>query len=236
MATFVGITTAGPSSGTGVMGITPGGFTLAVGDLCVLFAKWEVNGTDPATPTATNGVFPTWNTLTAKQAHAVNGDLWVCSYYSICAIGSTATSISINFNDASNYCRGHAIFFRPGAGPGFVSAPQTVVGSATDAGTNLTTVSSITPAARGVAAAFFGEYTATTYTPGAGWTEPTGGDDGSYTEYRLVSGAGAAFTGEALSANFMEYLAHMAFFQDETPAAPTPGPALHVIRSGIRLR
>ena len=192
MATFLDIKT---NAGGGVtLGISPSA-SLLVGDLCVLFAKWEVSATDPGAPSATSGVFPTWNTLTAKQAHTGNGDLWTRSYYSICALGGVGTNISVAFDATSNFTRIHGIFFRPSAGPGFVFAPQTVVGSATNSGTNLTTVSSITPDARGVSVAFFAEYTTTTYTPGGGWTEPTGGDDGAFTEYRLVASAGAAFTG-----------------------------------------
>ena len=219
MATFLDIKT---NAGGGVtLGISPSA-SLLVGDLCVLFAKWEVSATDPGAPSATSGVFPTWNTLTAKQAHT-NGDLWTRSYYSICALGGVGTNISVAFDATSNFTRIHGIFFRPGAGPGFVFTPQTVQGATNGNDNDLTTVSSITPDARGVGVAFFGEYASATYTQGAGWTEPTGGDDGAFTEYRLVPSAGAAFTGEAQANTTMNYLAHMAFFADDTPPTP-PGP------------
>ena len=234
MATFLTIESDGPSAGTAALNLIPSGTTLAVGDLCVLFVKWEVSANDPATPTATNGVFPTWNTLTSKQAHT-NGDLWIRSYYSICEV-ATATTVSINMDDASNFTRAHAIFFRPDSGPGFVFTPQTVQGANNGSDNDLTTVSSITPDARGVGVAFFGEYAGVTYTNGSGWTEPTGGDDGAYTEYRLEPSAGAPFIGEATASGSMQYLAHMAFFADDTPPTPPAGPTLHVIRSGIRLR
>lgn len=234
MATFLDIfTDSGP--GTGSLGITPTAITLAVGDLCVVFCKWEVSANDPATPSATNGVFPTWNVLTTKQAHT-NGDLWIRAYYSVCEVGAVGTSITVNFDDASAFCRIHGIFFRPESGPGFIFTPQTVQGASNGSDNDLTTVSSITPDARGVGVAFFGEYASVTYTNGSGWTEPTGGDDGSYTEYRLEPSAGAAFLGEATASGSMDYLAHMAFFADDTPPTPPTAPTLHVIRSGIRLR
>ena len=235
MATFVGMNGNGGAGGT--YGATTG-IAVQVGDVVAVFAKWEVNSGAITNVADTNGVCSSYSAATTQQNHT-NGDLFVQAFYGI-VVNVAALIVNVSFNALANFSRIHVIVFRPGSGPGFSlgtgdAAP--VRGANNGSDNDLTTVTSLTPSARGAAATFFGEYASVTYTPGTDWVEPTNAETaGAYTEYQLIASAGTPITGTATASGSMQYLAHMVFFADDTPPVPPAAPTLYVTRSGIRLR
>lgn len=237
MATFVGVTFGGAVSSPDPINCDPD-VTVQVGDLVVVFQKWEtvVGASDPVI-SSTGTLVASWLTGAARIAHT-NGGLWVKTSYGIVTTGGSL-ALSVSTGTGRDFCRAQAVVLRPGSGPGFSlgtgsAAPKDSALNANSGGGAGCTAGSLTPDMRGAAVCFVGEFGGVTYTPGTDWTEAI--DDGSYSEYRLIATGGAAITGNCTPDGEMDYLAQLLFFGDETmtPPAEDAPETLRVIRAAIR--
>lgn len=204
---------SGTDNSSGTSTATADALAVTAGDLIVVVAKWE-QALAGSTVTISDGT-DTYAAATTAQGHT-NNDLNMQMFWTTATTTGTRT-ITATHSAARTFRRLAAMSITPTSGYTW-SIGNT--GQGTNGNSNATpTAGSVTGVAAGVAVMGSGLYGDRNFTAGTGWTVPTefATTNMAVMEYDLTPSG--TITGDGSFSAGVEWLAHVAIFQENAPVS-----------------
>lgn len=205
--TYIGAT-KGDINGTPATSVTTDSATVntSAGDLAFVFVKHEGGTTTRTISDSAGG-----NTWTSRGSvdHS-NGDMHTEMFTSVLTNGASGHTFTCTCGASRAYFFVGAVVFRSDVGWSYFDA-ATAQGSSSSP-----SAGSKTPTGAYVAVTGFGEYSAVTWTAGAGWTSTLTGTFATSFVERRTNTTGETITGNATPSSSMDWAANMVVFLESS--------------------